>query len=218
MKSSDNERLSILKQYIPVADMIAATFGSNCEVVIHNLENLQSSLIYITGRVTGRQLGAPTTEVIVRELRRQGDDIKDMLGITAQTRDGRFIKTSTTFIRDNHGKVIGFLGINFDITAFSMVNSIISEFSVARDVDRIGQPMQESYAQTVEEVFENLIESTLRDIGVPIADMKKEEKVLFVKNLEENGAFLIHGAVDRISDILGVSKQTIYNYLEEIRL
>ncbi|MFS0646956.1 transcriptional regulator [Siminovitchia sp. 179-K 8D1 HS] len=217
MEYSDNERLDILKRYIPVADMIAATFGSNCEVVIHDLKNLQSSLIYITGNVTGRKLGAPTTEVIVRELRRQGDDVKDMLGLTAQTRDGKFIKTSTSFIRDPHGKVIGFLGINFDITAFTMVNSIISEFSAAHDMEYIGKPFQESYAQTVEEVFENLIENTLREIGVPIADMKKEDKVLFVKKLEENGAFLIHGAVDRISEVLGVTKQTIYNYLDIIR-
>lgn len=213
MMIRNDEDSKILQSYIPIADMIVATFGSNCEVVIHDLRNVQASLIYIKGSITGRELGAPTTEVILKELRCFGDDVKDMLGRTSQTRDGKFLKTSTSFIRNHDGKVIGFLGINFDITAFSMVNQIISEFSVTRDLDMIGQTMNESYAKNIEEIFENLIENTLLDIRVPISDMTREDKVFFVKKLDEKGAFLIHGSVERIAAVLGVSKQTIYNYL-----
>lgn len=210
-----NENKETLRGYIPMADMIVATFGSKCEVVIHDLENIQSSLVYIKGSVTGRSLGAPTTEVILQELRRHGNDVKDMLGQTSQTRDGKFIRTSTSFIRNPDGKVIGFIGINFDITAFSMVNQIISEFSVAHEI--VHPTTVESYAKNMEEVFENLIENTLHDIQVPIHDMTKRDKIHFVKKLDEKGAFLIQGAVDRIAGVLEVSKQTIYNYLEETR-
>ncbi|HZG73805.1 MAG TPA: helix-turn-helix transcriptional regulator [Chondromyces sp.] len=217
MDKHNDETTKILKSYIPIADMIVATFGSNCEVVIHDLRNVQSSLIYIKGSVTGRELGAPTTEVILKELRTYGDNVKDMLGRTSQTRDGKFIKTSTSFIRNQEGKVIGFLGINFDVTAFSMVNQIISEFSVIHDLDQIGRPMNESYAKNIEEVFENLIQNTLLDIHIPIGDMTREDKIFFVKQLDEKGAFLIQGSVERVAEVLGVTKQTIYNYLEETR-
>lgn len=217
MKIKNDEDRKLLQSYIPIADMIVATFGGNCEVVIHDLRNVQASLIYIKGSVTGRELGAPTTEVILKELRRHGDDVKDMLGRTSQTRDGKFLKTSTSFIRNSDGKVIGFLGINFDVTAFSMVNQIISEFSVTKDIDMLGQTVHESYAKNIEEVFENLIKSTLLDIDVPISKMTREDKTFFVKKLDEKGAFLIHGAVERIAEVLDVSKQTIYNYLEKTR-
>ncbi|WLR51742.1 helix-turn-helix transcriptional regulator [Bacillus tianshenii] len=217
MNSLDNDVSNPLARYVPIADMIVATFGSNCEVVIHDLRNLQSSLIYIKGKVTGRQLGAPTTDVILRELRKNGDQAKDMLGFTTRTKDGKFLKTSISFIRNQNGEVIGCLGINFDITAFSMINQIINDFSVTNDINQINHPMPESYAKNVEEVFENLVENMLLEIGVPIAEMKREDKLIFVRRLEESGAFLVQGAIERISEILCVSKQTIYNYLEEIR-
>lgn len=217
MSLLNEENTKILHSYIPIADMIVATFGSNCEVVIHDVRNIQSSLIYIKGTVTGREIGAPTTEVILKELRCYGDNVKDMLGFTARTRDGKFLKTSTSFIRSHEGKVIGFLGINFDVTAFAMVNQIISEFSVTHDLDQIDRTMNESYAKNIEEVFENLIENTLIDIHVPIHKMSREDKIYFVNQLDEKGAFLIQGSVDRITEVLGVSKQTIYNYLEESR-
>src|SRR5699024_7397261 len=108
----------------------------------------------INGSVTGRELGAPTTEVILKELRRRGDDVQDIHGQTSQTGDGKFIKTSTSFIRNDEGKVIGFIGVNFDITAFSMVNQIISEFSTANELNHIPETMNESYAHNIEEVFE----------------------------------------------------------------
>jgi predicted transcriptional regulator YheO len=41
--------------------------------------------------------------------------------------------------------------------------------------------------------------------------------VRFVKKLEENGVFLIQGAAERISAVLGVTKQSVYNYLDENR-
>lgn len=213
----DDTDTIILKSYIPLADIIVATFGSKCEVVIHDLRKIQSSLIYIKGSVTDRSLGAPTTEVILKEIRRYGDDVKDILGSTSRTRDGKFLKTSTSFIRNNEGKVIGFLGINFDVTAFSMVNQIINEFTVTNDLNWIENTEHESYAKNIEEIFENLIENTLLDMGVPIKKMSRKDKVFFVKKLDEKGAFLIQGSIERISEKLGVSKQTIYNYLEDIQ-
>lgn len=75
----------------------------------------------------------------------------------------------------------------------------------------------ESYAENIEEIFETLIKNTLMEIGVPIEEMGKREKMYFVQRLDEKGSFLIQGSVERIADILGVSKQTIYNYLEQSR-
>jgi predicted transcriptional regulator YheO len=214
---SKKRNRDILKRFIPMADMIVATFGSKCEVVIHDLENIQASLIYINGSVTGRELGAPTTEVILKELRRRGDDVQDIHGQTSQTGDGKFIKTSTSFIRNDEGKVIGFIGVNFDITAFSMVNQIISEFSTANELNHIPETMNESYAHNIEEVFENMIDNTLFETDVPIDELSRDEKIAVIKTLDEKGAFLIQGSVERVAEILGVTKQTIYNYLEVIR-
>lgn len=214
MVDTNEENNSILKRYEPIADMIHATFGSNCEVVIHDLSNVQSSLVYIQGNVTGRELGAPTTEVILKQLRQHGNEVKDKLGFTTRTTDGKMVKTSISFIRNDEGEVIGYLGINFDITSFSMLNQVIKEFTAVFDTEENGNHLDESYAKNIDEVFHHLISSVTLEIGVPIPEMSRNERIRFVQKLEERGAFLIQGSGDRIANVLGVSKQTIYNYLE----
>ncbi|MCM3639303.1 helix-turn-helix transcriptional regulator [Sporosarcina luteola] len=214
MADTNGEINNILKRYEPIADMIHATFGSNCEVVIHDLSNVQSSLVYIQGNVTGREVGAPTTEVILKQLRQHGNEVKDKLGFTTRTSDGKMVKTSISFIRNNEGEVIGYLGINFDITAFSMVNQVMKEFITVYDAEESSNHLDESYAKNIDEVFHHLISSVTLEIGVPIPEMSRNERIRFVQKLEERGAFLIQGSGDRIATVLGVSKQTIYNYLE----
>ena len=211
MENTD-ENSKLLSRYIPIANMIVENFGKHCEVVIHNFNNINSSLVYIKGNVTGRKIGAPITNIILKQLRKYGDDAEDMLGFITRTKDGKFIKTSISFIRNENGKIIGCIGINFDITAFAAVNQIISDFSKTNDFNKVEWEL-ELYENNIEEIFETMIQMTLESIGKPVNQMKREEKQLFVKQLEKKGVLLIQGAIDRISDVLSVSKQTVYNYL-----
>ena len=53
----DSKRLEMLKQ---IAQALAAQFGPNCEVVIHDLvaKDPEKSIVYIVnGHVTGRKMG-----------------------------------------------------------------------------------------------------------------------------------------------------------------
>lgn len=216
MSFLDREINPVLERYIPIADMIVTNFGKNCEVTIHDLQNYQSSLIYLKGNVTGRSLGAPVTDVMLKELYIHGDDIQDMLGFTTRSKDGKIIKASISFIRNEEDKVIGCIGINFDITAILTANQILYDLSMTQDIGGI-EPMPEFYAKDIGEIFEHIIENTLTEVGIPIVEMSRGDKLSFVKHLDEKGVFLINGAIDRISETLKVSKQTIYNYLDEIR-
>jgi predicted transcriptional regulator YheO len=47
----------LLKNYFPVADIIAGTFGPGCEVAVHDLEQPDRSVVYVAGSVTGRKAG-----------------------------------------------------------------------------------------------------------------------------------------------------------------
>ena len=44
--------------------------------------------------------------------------------------------------------------------------------------------------------------------------MTKDEKIDFIGFLDKKGAFLITHSSERVSELLGISRFTFYNYLE----
>ena len=55
-----------------------------------------------------------------------------------------------------------------------------------------------------------------REFGARLADMSRAEKQAAVRRLEEQGAFLLRGAVEDVAAWMGVSKVTLYSYLNAI--
>ena len=47
--------------------------------------------------------------------------------------------------------------------------------------------------------------------------MNKEEKLRFIHYLNQKGAFLITKAGDRIQEVMGISKNTMYSYLDLVK-
>jgi hypothetical protein len=52
-------------------------------------------------------------------------------------------------------------------------------------------------------------------VGVPLEEMSRSQKQQVVRYLDDRGAFLIKKAVEDVAARLGVTRFTIYNYLEE---
>lgn len=46
--------------------------------------------------------------------------------------------------------------------------------------------------------------------------MKREDKLSFIKVVDDKGVFFINGAIDQTSDTLKLSKQTIYTILMKL--
>lgn len=206
----------IIQSYIPLVKGIAATFGSRCEVVLHDFTDLQHSIVAIeNGHVTGRSSGSPMTEASLK-LVQNGKVDEDIINYTGKSADGRVLKSTTVFIKDEHQKVIGCFCINFDIT------ELVGARSVLNDIMKISEDFQERQSDSknlnvVSVVLTDLVKETLDEVGKPIIYLSKDDKVMMVDRLDQKGAFLIKGAIDYVANVLCVSRYTIYNYLDEIR-
>jgi predicted transcriptional regulator YheO len=206
----------ILKSIIPIVEGVAKTFGKNCEVVLHDFNNFQSSIIAIeNGHVTGRSLGSPMTEIGLQAIRK-GNTNDNILNYTGKSTDGRALKSSTMFINDENGQVIGCLCINFDMSELIVAQNAIQELTQTESKDDLKQ--HDYLSNSVNDVLSSIVSNTLEEVGKPVAYMSKDEKVNIVKRLDEQGAFLIKGAIDYVAKVLCVSRYTIYNYLDEIRV
>lgn len=56
-----------------------------------------------------------------------------------------------------------------------------------------------------------------RETGRGLDAMNRSEKQAAVRRLDELGAFLLRGAVENIAQLMGVSRVTLYSYLNAIR-
>ena len=207
----------LLKGIIPLVEGIANTFGKNCEVVLHDIRNPQSSVIAIAnGHITGRSIGSPMTEYGLATLR-SGQFDKPIVNYRKKTKDGKLLKSSSLFIKDENGKLIGFLCINYDISELTIARNIINNLTnIIEETDFSEE--DGSFGNTVNEMLSSIVNKTLESVGKPVAFISKEEKVNIVQMLDEKGVFLIKGAIDYVAKVLCVSRYTIYNYLDETRV
>lgn len=205
----------IIKRYIPMVKCIAETFGNNCEVVLHEFSKLPNSLVAIeNGHVTGRSIGSPMTEFSLNVVRR-GDTGEDIMNYTGKSMEGKVLKSSTVFIKDDAGNDIGCFCINLDMTELYAARKVLDDIMKIADDEKKRE--DEIVVNKVNSVLNDIVIKTIEESGKPVAYLTKDEKVLIVKSLDEQGAFLIKGAIDYVAKVLCVSRYTIYNYLDEIR-
>jgi hypothetical protein len=62
-----------------------------------------------------------------------------------------------------------------------------------------------------------LIDNVEREFGGRLHELAREDKQKAVKLLDERGAFALRRSVEDVADAFGVSRITIYNYLNAIR-
>ena len=197
-----------------IAHGLALQFGSNCEVVVHSLADcdIDHSIVAIeNGHVTGRKLGDGPSHVVLEALQ-QGDAVSDHLGYLTRTKDGKILKSSTIYLRGADGHLQYILAINFDITGLLMFDSSLKPLLSTADEPEQKEP--ERIVQSVSELLDELIEQSSRLVGKPVALMTKEDKIRAIQFLNKAGAFLITKSGDKISKYYGISKYTLYSYID----
>lgn len=206
---------SIFDEAIRIADMVVKMLGKRCEVAIHDFSNLDKSLIYLAGEVTKRKIGSPATNVVLHELRNKGSKAEDIINYKAIFDNVITMKSSTVFLKDDEGNIIGAFCMNIDVSAIIQLESELQELTTFEEPGEDKQ--EEGFYTSVNQVVEQMVQNVLDTFNKPLGLLDKEEKIEVVRQLEEKGAFLIKGVVDYVASVLNVSKFTIYNYLKEIR-
>ncbi len=208
----ESNQLQILKQ---IAAALAAQFGPNCEVVVHDLagDTEEPAIVHIeNGHVTGRKVGDGPSQVVMDQILSGEEDPQDQLAYLTRTPDGKILKSSTMFIRDGLGKVTAILSVNYDISALMMVHNAIDGLVQISPNEQSGQ--RNITVLNVNDVLSGLIEQSVALVGKPVALMNKEDKVRAIRFLSEHGAFLITKSGDKVAKYFGISKYTLYSYID----
>lgn len=203
----------ILKNFFVIADAIAGTFGAQCEVVVHDLSQPVSSVVHVAnGLVTGRRIGQSFDHLVKQVLLNKKFKGDRMINYMFETPEGKKIKSSSALIRDGKGEVLGMLCINYDISACQAMQSQLNAFLSVEEND--SEP-EEDVDQNVMAVIDELM---LKIIGnVDVKNISRKRSVEIIKFMDEKGIFLVKGAMEKVAALMGVSKVTIYSYLDEAK-
>jgi predicted transcriptional regulator YheO len=200
--------------YRRLASALAQQFGSNCEVVVHDLtgEDPDHTIAIIeNGHVTHRKVGDGPSRIVLEALHAEHPEaLEDSAGYLMKTHDGRILKSSTVYIRNEHGGIDGVFSINYDITELLMAERAIDSI-LNHKVDR---SVPERIPISVNDLLDDLIEQAAAKIGKPVAMMTKDDKIRAIRFLNNAGAFLVTRSGDKVSKYFGISKYTLYSYID----
>ncbi|MEG0617337.1 MAG: helix-turn-helix transcriptional regulator [Oscillospiraceae bacterium] len=207
----EDNTLKTLKQ---IAAGLAAQFGASCEIVIHLLgeNDMESSIVAIeNGQVSNRKVGDGPSHVVLEAMQKNGCKA-DHLAYLTKTRDGKILKSSTMFVKDASGNAKYIFAINYDITGLLIAKSGIDTLVSTAPESAHTEP--ERIVQSVNELLDELIDQSVALVAKPVALMTKDDKIKAIQFLNAAGAFLITKSGDKVSKYFGISKYTLYSYLD----
>jgi predicted transcriptional regulator YheO len=217
--------------YLPLMDFLAELLGPRTEIVLHDTSDLSRSIVALTnGHVSGRTVGGPATDLVLKVLQNHEHDDRDFLAnYLAESRTGGTFRSSTFFIRDAGGDVVGMLCLNIDdeplTRARDLLAAITATTGLVKGADRGGAgeaerppaPVAERLSTNVDELALDGVARIVAAQGVEPHRMTPDEKVAAVRELERAGVFLLKGAVAQVAEALHVSEPTVYRYVKQVR-
>ena len=206
------EQLLILKK---IMDTLEQQLDQRFELVLHDLRRpYDSTIVDIrNGHITGRKIGDCGTNHglgVIHGTEKNGDEYNYITYMP----DGRIFRSSSTYFRDDDGKVVAALCINQDITDTLRMEEML------RGINKY-TPSQashgEDFARNITELLDYFIEESQLHVGKPANEMNRAEKIEMVRYLDQKGVFLITRSSEKVCEVLDISKFTLYNYLEIVR-
>lgn len=207
------EQLQLLEK---VVELLEQQMGNNLEIVLHDLRKpYERTIVDIrNGHISGREIGGCGSDrglEVMRGTVKNGDEFNYI----TRTPDGKVLRSSSLYFRDDTDKVVASLCVNQDITDTLKMESLLHGMNKYAP-DGQGQ-RNEVLAGNIQELMNRLIEESLQTIGKPAAEMTRAEKKEMVRLLDKKGLFLITYSGETVCEVLDISKYTLYKYLEAIR-
>lgn len=207
----------ILESYKNLAAGLSEYLGEGYEIVLHSLEDLEHSVIYIiNGEYTGRKVGFPITNIALSMLKKLMDnaDSKGYISYFTKTSASKPLKSTTIAIKGSGNRIIGLLCINFylDTPYYNIINTFfIGAGDAKNEVD-------ENFSDSIDDMVKKSIDSTKENVVKDNTIVSTNRNNKIIQQLYDAGIFNFKDAVDMVAGELGISKSTVYMHIRKIKL
>lgn len=209
----------VLRLYRPVMRALATAAGPSVEVVLHNLDGADVDLGHTimaieNGHVTGRAVGGPSTSLGLDVMKDRQKD-HDAFGYRGFTSDGRELRCSSVYFRNAAGDIIASFCINVDLSPIQQARNMLEALLPVQGAADNGP--REHFGSDLVSVMDSMITEAIAEIGRPVEQMSREDKITVLERLDQRGATQMRKSIETIAKRLGISRVTAYAYLDEAR-
>lgn len=194
-----------IKSFLPTAEAIQLLLHPYAEVVVHDIQ--LNKIVALFHPFSKRRVG--DASLLTKEEMAQSEDC---IGPYEKINwDGRTVKSVSSVIRDENNNAVGMLCINLDISQLEKFNDLIAAFISGEKL--VPQPAS-LFKDDWQERINKYIHAYLIEHHLGLESLNRSEKKELIEHLNEVGAFAAKNAATYIAQIIGVSRATIYNYLD----
>ncbi len=212
---SEMDRI-ILNSYRYVIKGLADFYGDGFEIILHSLEDLENSVISImNGHLSGRKIGAPVSDAAISILVKiESDNLEGHMSYDAISKCGVPMRCSTMVIYGENHRAIGLLSINFYMN--TPVSNMFPMFKIKTEVESLIRPdslSSDDVDKTIQIAFEEAYLVVYRNDSILPSQRNKE----IIEILFNQGIFNMKDSVQKIANLLGISKNTVYMHIRTIK-
>lgn len=190
------------------ADGFAALLFPDLEAVVHDVRS--GRITHIANGFSRRKVGDPSLLDDLGELEQGADVIGPYEKNGAHNRQLRSISIAA---RADSGEIVALLCLNFDVTALSQVQKLLSGFAVG--VQPQPRP-QALFNADWREKLNDIVEAVSARQCVRRSDFGRGEIRLALIEAKAGGLLDIRNFVDYFAEYFEISRATVYNYLKAI--
>jgi len=210
----DKKNQDILTHYIKVGEIVAEMFSPYLEVIVHDLTNPNQSIIAIfNSHITGRKIGDGTSDIGYKKLSNELPD--KIVNYSNKSPSGVELKSSSLTIRNDNNKIIGSMGFNFDLSHFVNIREFIDLFSKSVEMEELPKK-EEFFMWSIKTEIQQALNKYLMMNKLQSKVLTRDDKLKVISYMKNKGYISKKGAKTIISELLAISRPTLYKYLKEI--
>jgi D-arginine utilization repressor len=194
-----------LRPFHSIAESISRLLHPHAEVVVHDIKRNTISAIY--NSLSKRKVGDPSLIEDAKGLA-EGPDVHGPF-LKSQA-DGHRLKYVSTVLRNNEGKAIGLMCVNFHLGELDKLRAALQTFTgVTNDSTDLDSLFDDDWQRKID----TFVREYLLERNRSLNSLTRTERTTLVHDLKSAGGFRTRGAAGYIARVLGVSRATIYNDL-----
>ena len=213
-KKIQSQNREILEHYVKAGEVIAEMFAPYLEVIIHDLQTPEHSIIAIfNNHITGRKIGDGTSDIGYKKLE---DELPDkIVNYNNQSPSGSDLKSSSLTIRNKDDEIIGSMGLNLDISSFVNIKEFFEMFTKTFTLDNL--PKQEEFFMwSVKDEIQQALNKFIISNDLQGKVLNRKDKLNVVGHMKKEGHINKKGAISILSELLAITRPTLYKYIKEV--